>query len=183
MPRKFKYHEKKLLKKVDFVNWKHDKSAREATMIRKFHIQKREDYVAYVRLTGRITSLVAKLRKMDVNDPVRIRVTQQLVERLYAMGVVSSPSRGLSQCDRLRMSSFAKRRLAVVMVRSRMVQYLREAVTFIEQGHVRVGPQIVTDPALLVTRSMEDFVTWADDSKIKRKVLRYRDQVDDFDLL
>ena len=40
------------------------------------------------------------------------------------------------------------------------------------QGHVRLGPETVTDPAFLVTRSMEDFVTWVDTSKIKRKVCR-----------
>ena len=41
----------------------------------------------------------------------------------------------------------------------------------------------VTDPAHLVSRSMEDFVTWVDTSKIKRKVLRYNDKLDDYDLL
>jgi U3 small nucleolar ribonucleoprotein protein IMP3 len=41
----------------------------------------------------------------------------------------------------------------------------------------------VTDPAYLVTRSMEDFVAWVDTSKIKRKVMRYADKLDDFDLL
>ena len=35
----------------------------------------------------------------------------------------------------------------------------------------------VTDPAFLVTRSMEDFVTWVDTSKIKRKVQRYNDKL------
>ena len=52
-----------------------------------------------------------------------------------------------------------------------------------EQGHIRVGPETVTDPAFLVTRPMEDFVTWVDTSKIRRKVLAYNDQLDDFDLL
>ena len=51
------------------------------------------------------------------------------------------------------------------------------------QGHVRVGTDTVTDPAFLVTRAMEDFVTWVDTSKIKRKVLKYNDAIDDFDLL
>jgi U3 small nucleolar ribonucleoprotein protein IMP3 len=69
------------------------------------------------------------------------------------------------------------------MVRLKMAETLREAVTFIEQGHVRVGPDTVTDSAYLVTRSMEDFVTWVDTSKIKRKVLKYNDKLDDFDLL
>jgi len=69
------------------------------------------------------------------------------------------------------------------MVRLKMAETMRSAVTFIEQGHVRVGPNVVTDPSTLVTRSMEDFVTWVDSSKIKRTVLKYNDQLDDFDLL
>ena len=51
------------------------------------------------------------------------------------------------------------------------------------QGHVRIGPETVTEPAFLVTRSMEDFVTWVDTSKIKRKISAYNEQLDDFDLL
>jgi len=46
-----------------------------------------------------------------------------------------------------------------------------------------VGTEVVTDPAFLVTRGMEDFVTWVDSSKIKRNVLKYREKLDDFDLL
>ena len=48
---------------------------------------------------------------------------------------------------------------------------------------MRVGTDTVTDPAFLVTRAMEDFVTWVDTSKIKRKVLKYNDAIDDYDLL
>ena len=33
----------------------------------------------------------------------------------------------------------------------------------------------MTDPAFLVTRNMEDFVTWVDTSKIKRKVQKYNE--------
>jgi U3 small nucleolar ribonucleoprotein protein IMP3 len=36
---------------------------------------------------------------------------------------------------------------------------------------------------VLGRRNMEDFVTWVDSSKIKRNVLKYRDKLDDFDLL
>lgn len=48
---------------------------------------------------------------------------------------------------------------------------------------MRVGTEVVTDPAFLVTRNMEDFVTWVDSSKIKRNILRYQEKLDDFDLL
>lgn len=30
---------------------------------------------------------------------------------------------------------------------------------------------------------MEDFVTWVDSSKIKRSIMKYRDNLDDFDLM
>jgi U3 small nucleolar ribonucleoprotein protein IMP3 len=68
-----------------------------------------------------------------------------------------------------------------------------KAVKFIEQGHVRVGPDTITDPAYLVTRCvfsgdillvdsytvrhMEDFVTWVDTSKLKRTIMQYNDEV------
>ena len=34
-----------------------------------------------------------------------------------------------------------------------------------------------------LVRNMEDFVTWVDSSKIKRNILKYREKLDDFDLL
>lgn len=48
MVRSLKYHEKKLLKKVDFVTWKSDNSLREVRVMRKYHLQKREDYTKLV---------------------------------------------------------------------------------------------------------------------------------------
>jgi U3 small nucleolar ribonucleoprotein protein IMP3 len=51
------------------------------------------------------------------------------------------------------------------------------------QGSVRVGPEVVTDSAFLVTRSLEDFITWADGSAVKRVIAAYNDQLDDYDLL
>jgi U3 small nucleolar ribonucleoprotein protein IMP3 len=65
----------------------------------------------------------------------------------------------------------------------KMAQSPKLAVTLIEQGQVRVGPNVVTDPAFLVSRSMEDFVTWVDGGKVKRTVERYNDKLDDFDMM
>lgn len=47
----------------------------------------------------------------------------------------------------------------------------------------RVRRAVSVRPQFLVTRSMEDFVTWVDGSKIKRAIKTYEDKVDDFDLL
>jgi len=69
------------------------------------------------------------------------------------------------------------------MTRLRMSETVQAATKIVEQGHVRVGTETITDTAFLVTRSMEDFVTWVDGSKIKRNILKYREKLDDFDLL
>lgn len=69
------------------------------------------------------------------------------------------------------------------MTRLRMAETVQAANKIIEQGHVRVGTETITDTAFLVTRSMEDFVTWVDGSKIRRNILQYKEKLDDFDLL
>ncbi len=56
-----------------------------------------------------------------------------------------------------------------------------EAVAMIEQGHIKVGLETVTDPAFHVTRGMEDHITWVRESKFRKKVLEYNQKWDDFD--
>ena len=89
----------------------------------------------------------------------------------------------LKQAEDITASVLCRRRLPVIMVRLKMAQTLKAAVTFVEQGQVRVGPHVVTDPAFLVTKAMEDYVTWVDTSKVRRTVQKYNDKLDDFDLL
>ncbi|VDM60753.1 unnamed protein product [Angiostrongylus costaricensis] len=79
-------------------------------------------------------------------------------------------------------ASFARRRLPVVMRNIGMVENIRTASDFVEQGHVRIGPKLITDPAFMVTRAQEDAITWTNASKIKRHVLDYNNARDDFDL-
>jgi len=100
----------------------------------------------------------------------------------YKMGVITT-KKNLGLCGKVSASAFCRRRLPIVMVRLRMCETVKEAVRFVEQGHVRVGPQPVTDPAFLVTRALEDFVTWTDTSKIRKHVAKYNDKLDDYDLL
>lgn len=64
-----------------------------------------------------------------------------------------------------------------------MAENLREATHFVTDAHIRVGPNVVTDPAFLVSKNMQDLITWVDSSKIKRKIMAYNDKLDDFDLL
>lgn len=180
--RKLKFHEQKLLRKVDFVEWKSDQNVREIKVLRRYHVLRREDYVHYNRLVGEIRRVAHRLKALDPKDPYRVRTTEQLVEKLYAMGILTT-KRSLAAAEAVPASAFCRRRLPVVMARLKMAETLREATAFVEQGHVRVGPEVVTDPAFLVTRSMEDHVQWVDSSKIRRTIQAYHDKLDDYELL
>ncbi|XP_053324624.1 U3 small nucleolar ribonucleoprotein protein IMP3 isoform X3 [Spea bombifrons] len=157
MVRKLKYHERKLLKKVDFINWEVDNNIHEVKVLRKYHVDKREDYTKYNKLSRNVRELAQKIRDLDEKDVFRIQSSAKLLEKL--------------------------RRLPSIVVKLRMAQNLKTAITFIEQGpDIRVGPEVITDPAFLVTRNMEDFVTWVDSSRIKKHVMEYNEERDDFDL-
>lgn len=58
MVRKLKYHEEKLLRKVDFINWEVDNNLHEVKIIKKYFIQKREDYTKYLKLYRTPSTLV-----------------------------------------------------------------------------------------------------------------------------
>ena len=58
----------------------------------------------------------------------------------------------LELANKITASSFCRRRLPVVMVRAKMADSVKNATQFVEQGHVRVGPEVVKDPAFIVTR-------------------------------
>ncbi|ORZ08524.1 30S ribosomal protein S4 [Lobosporangium transversale] len=180
--RQLAHHEQKLLKKVDFMQWKSTENIREIKVMRKYHLQKREDYTKYNKLAGSIKSLANKISLLPPQDPFRRKQEEALLEKLYSMGLITAQKQ-FSQVDKITVSCFCRRRLPIVMCRLKMAETVKEAVTFVEQGHIRVGPETVTDPAYLVTRNMEDFVTWVDTSKIKRKIMKYNDKLDDFDLL
>ena len=67
------------------------------------------------------------------------------------MGLIQT-KRSLDLGSKITASSFCRRRLPVIMVRAKMADSVRTASTFVEQGHVRVGPEVIKDPAFLVTR-------------------------------
>ena len=180
--RQLKHHEKKLLKKVDLYAWKKENNLREGQIVKKYLLQNREDYMKYNKIVGHITKFVGKVKLLAQTDALRFQLSEQLLQKLYGMGIVSSTS-SLSAIEHLTVSAFCRRRLPVVMVRLKMSETIKEATTFIEQGHIRVGPNVITDPAFLVTRTFEDYVTWVDSSKIKRVIMKYNDKLDDFDLL
>ena len=180
--------------------------------MRRYAIQGRDDYRKYNQLAGSLRQLAHRIANLDPSDPFRAKQEDLILEKLFSMGLLGTGGGGrgkLSDVEhKLTVSAFARRRLPVVMTRLRMADHVQSAVTLVEQGvstldvahdiyrhglfkhnqelintqHVRVGTDVITDPAYLVSRNMEDFVTWVDSSKIKRNIMKYRDKLDDFEL-
>lgn len=180
--RKLKYHEYRLLRKSDFLQWKRERNQHEVKVVRRYHLGDPEHYYKYSKIVGEIKHLVHKILQLPSDDPIRVQRTEDLLTKLYDMGIVPVKT-GLDACAKVTVSAICRRRLPVVMMRLKFAENLKEATALIEQGHVRIGPDQVKDPAMLITRNMEDFITWVDTSKIKRKVSQFTDTLDDYDLL
>ena len=105
MVRKLKFHEEKLLKKVDFINWEVDNNLHEVRVMKKYYIQKREDYTKYIcilcitnslkfnfiylfqidrynKLSREIREIADKIKELDPKDPFRIESSSTLLEKL-----------------------------------------------------------------------------------------------------
>lgn len=134
--RQLKYHEKKLLRKVDLYSWKGEDNLRVAKVMRRYHIQNREDYTSYNRICGMVKKLSAKLETLPSDDSFRIAMTDQLLKKLNDLGLISS-TKSLQKAEEITVSAICRRRLPVVMVRLKMAETVKTAVTWIEQGQVR----------------------------------------------
>ncbi|AQK83450.1 Alpha-L RNA-binding motif/Ribosomal protein S4 family protein [Zea mays] len=196
--RKLKFHEQKLLKRHNFLEYKREGGHREALVTQRYRLVERDDYKKYNGICLMVQKLVNIIKQMDPRDPFRIQMTDLILDKLVNVPKVAWISEIMRfliifpafqmdpQCVEFHLPCLlnsCRRRLATVMVKLKFAEHLKEAVTYIEQGHVRVGPDAVTDPAFLVTRNMEDFITWVDSSKIKRKVMEYNDALDDYDAM
>uniref|UniRef100_A0A667Z1V7 IMP U3 small nucleolar ribonucleoprotein 3 n=1 Tax=Myripristis murdjan TaxID=586833 RepID=A0A667Z1V7_9TELE len=179
MVRKLKFHEEKLLKKVDFINWEVDNNLHEVKVLRRFRIERREDYMKYNKLSRNIRDLAQKIRDLDEKDGFRAQSSHQLLEKLYSIGLIPT-KQNLALTEKVTASSFCRRRLPSIMLNLRMAQNLKSAITFIEQGRILRHHFI---SVLTAFKNMEDFVTWVDSSKIKQHVMNYNDERDDFDLV
>ena len=135
--RKLKFHEQKLLKKVDFFDWKNEKNIHEIKVLRRYHVQDREDYTRYNKICGMVTSLVCKLKLLPPDDKFRMQMTEQLLEKLFNMGLINS-KHSLQLCEKLPVSSFCRRRLPIILQQLKFAETNKEAVAFIEQGRNRI---------------------------------------------
>lgn len=179
--RKLKFHEQKLLKKVNFLEWKKTNTTREQLVTTKYLLKERDEYKKYNVVVGMIRKLTETLSRLSDNDSTKLVIAKRLINLLFNAGIISEKK--LVECAKVNVSSFCERRLPMIMVRKKMIKTFTHADEFVQHGHVRVGIKTVNDPSVLISRAMEDFVTWVDSSVIKRKIDEFNDRQDDYNFV
>ena len=136
-----------MLRKVDFQTYKSDGNHREHEVMRRYGIQKRDDYGKYNRLAGSLRQLAHKIAALEPTDPFRKKSEDSLVskspqapgltmgfldiasdprqlEKLFDMGILGTGGGGRGKLsdveNKVTVSSFCRRRLPVVMTKLRM---------------------------------------------------------------
>eukprot|EP00796_Vickermania_ingenoplastis_P013344 gene13344-9176_t len=156
--RPLKFHERKLLKKHDFMQYEQD-NWHEPFCIAKYHLEDREDYRRYLRLVGLIRQLLTQLRYLPPDSKIRIEVTQQILDKLYHMGLISEKL-GLAEVDKVGVEAFCKRRLPTVLRDLKMAPNCKLASATVHHGH--------------------DLVGWMPGSKIRQHVDTFNAKRDDY---
>lgn len=120
-----------------FQQWKQDANVREIKVIRRYHIQNREDYhksvsphahsppliyPRYNKLCGALRSYAHRLSMLPPQDPFRAQMQGQLLAKLYDIGVLTSQAKLSDVDNKLTVAAFCRRRLAVFMCMSKMAE-------------------------------------------------------------
>lgn len=105
---------------------------REIKILRRYHIQQRDDYHKYNKLAGSLKSFVHRLTLLPADDSVRLKMQAQMLGKLYDMGVLNTDAKMSDVENKLTVSAFCRRRLAVVMVRLKMSQ----TVSAVSRAHI-----------------------------------------------
>ena len=131
--------------------WKQDTNLREIKVIRRYHLQNREDYhksvnphvprtpltsPRYNKLCGALRSYAHRLSMLPAQDPFRAQMEAQLLSKLYDIGLLTSQAKLSDVDNKLTVAAFCRRRLAVFMCMSKMA----ETVSAVRTLLVHVSP-------------------------------------------
>lgn len=185
MSRQLKHHEKKLLKRTNLYQYPDKEkgkmwSEKKEQEARRIFRLGRNDYRQYLMMSISLRRIMDHSKKLDITDPVRHEVVTGLMTKLQSIGLLHPHQNKLVDIGRVPPEAFCRRRLAVRVNELKMAPTIDDAITFIEHGHVRVGTEVVFNPSYLVPVDKEDYITWVDNSSIKKKIQRHLDQQDDY---
>ena len=119
----------------NWFQWKSDNNLHEIKVMRRYHIQKREDYtkynpyhlspvrvakhiyhalvryvlciIRYLKLGNNIQSLANRISLLDARDPKRPQMEEALLGKLYNMGLITAKTK-FSDARKITVSAFCR---------------------------------------------------------------------------
>src|SRR5882762_10834614 len=76
----------------------------------------------YNKLCGSLRSFAHRISLLPAQDPLRSRMEDQLLSKLYDMGVLNTSAKLSDVDNKLTVAAFCRRRLAVFMCMSKMAE-------------------------------------------------------------
>jgi small subunit ribosomal protein S4 len=132
---------------------------------------KRELWIAQTylrRIRGRARAL------LSLPPDKRATEEKRLIERLYNLGVLKSPSATLDDILGLTISDILERRLQTVVYRKGLAKTIHQARQLIVHGHIAIGGRRVTSPGYLVSREEENMIGFYPTSPYYEKTIQMR---------
>lgn len=118
---------------------------------------KREVYRVDTQVS-KIRTTARDLLKEDESSPRRAFEGPALLRRLQRYGILETSKNKLDYVLSLTVEDFLNRRLQTIVKQKNLASSIHQARCMIEQGHIRVGDQIVTNPGFMVRLSQEQNV-------------------------
>jgi small subunit ribosomal protein S4 len=102
-----------------------------------------------------------KYRRMarDLNARRDKEKEKVLIQKLYRLGLLPSPSATLDDVLSLTVKDLLNRRLQTIVYKKGLANTIKQARQFIVHGHVRINGRRIVYPSYLVSRDEEDKIT------------------------
>jgi len=102
-----------------------------------------------------------KYRRMarDLNARRDKEKEKVLIQKLYRLGLLPSPSATLDDVLSLTVKDLLNRRLQTIVYKKGFANTIKQARQFIVHGHVRINGRRIVYPSYLVSRDEEDKIT------------------------
>jgi len=177
--RKFKPHEKRLLRKVDFLKWDTDNIASKIVK-RKYNLSSNKEYNFFNRTVGLIKKLHSVLSHLDNNNKTKKRISESLVYKLQELGVMKKED-DFESLKKMTVSDFLERQITFVMKKIKIGNSVKENIKLIKTGQVKLGSKIVTNDKLLIPKKYEKFIELKPTGKISKSIKRFYNKDDDYE--
>jgi U3 small nucleolar ribonucleoprotein protein IMP3 len=110
--------------------------------ILRLHLDLCMPQTRYNKLCGSLRSLAHRIALFPSQDPFRSRMEGQVLSKLYDMGVLNSQAKLSDVDNKLTVAAFCRRRLAVIMVTSKMAETVSAVSTvFLVDGMCQAHPK------------------------------------------